>query len=327
MIMGGKMKAGIVCIMFLLMCLSGCAIITMPIISPSRPLQEQVVAGEGIDKILLLDISGTISTKKESHLLGIREEPSLVARVKEELELARHDEHIKALVLKVDSPGGMVTASDILYHEITRFKKQTGIKVVACLMGMSTSGAYYAAVSADKIVAHPTTVTGSIGVIVFKLNLAGLMEKLGVQEENIKSGTKKDILLPFRPITAEEREIVQQIIGQLQERFLQVIRQGRPDISEEQLKQVADGRILSAKDALELGLVDQIGYLDNAIESAKQLAGLTEARVIIYKSPLSHKTNIYAQAGGLIPQANPVQSYLMSLLPGLNPYFMYMWMP
>jgi protease-4 len=313
--------------LFFLLGVTGCAIITMPLISPSRPLEERVIAGEGEDKILLLDISGVISMEEESRLGGIKKEPSLVARVKDELKLAQEDEHIKALVLRINSPGGMVTASDILHHEITQFKQQTGVKVVACLMELGTSGAYYVATSADKIIAHPTTVTGSIGVMVLKLNLTGLMQKVGVEEESIKSGDKKDILFPFRSITPEEREIVQRIVGQLYERFLEVIREGRPGIDRQQLKQVADGRILSSREALKAGLVDQIGYLDEAIEVAKQLAGLPSARVIIYQPPLSYKGNIYAQTQVLNPQTGHIQSYLSGLLPRLNPCFMYLWLP
>jgi protease-4 len=318
-------------IITILICCSSCAVVTIPLIPPPRPLREQVIAGEGADKILMLDISGTISTDQESHILGIKKEPGLVERIKEELELAQQDEHIKALLLKIDSPGGMVTASDILHHEISRFKTRTGAKVVACLMGVSTSGAYYVAAGSDKIIAHPTTVTGSIGVIIFKLNLTGLMEKVGIGEENIKSGEMKDILLPLRPITKEEREVVQQIVSQMQERFLQIIRQGRPKITEEQLKQAADGRILSSHEALNLGLIDQIGYLDDAIESAKQLAGLTEAKIIVYTPPQSYKKNIYTQAEtqtkGFILQQNYLPAYLSDFLPGPSPYFMYQWIP
>ncbi len=310
-----------------LICLSGCAVISIPLFSPSRPLEEKVIAGEGKAKILMLDISGTISSEEKSALGGIKKEPSIVARVKEELELAQADEDIKALILRINSPGGTVTASDILHHEISQFKQKTGVKVVACMLEMGTSGAYYVATSADNIIAHPTTITGSIGVMVLKLNLNGLLEKIGVQNETIKSGDKKDIMFPLRSITPEERKIVQQIIDQLQQRFLQVVKQGRPNMDKASLEQIADGRILGSRKALELGLIDQIGYLDDAIESAKKLAGLTDARVIIYQSPFSQKGNIYAETKGLAFQTNPMQSYLNGFLPSLNPYFMYLWQP
>ncbi len=308
-------------------CLTGCAVISMPLLPPSRPLQEKVIAGEGTDKILMLDISGIISTEDKSSLGGLKKEPSIVARIKEELKLAQADKDIKALILRINSPGGMVTASDILHHEISQFKKATGAKVVACMLEMGTSGAYYVATSADNIIAHPTTVTGSVGVMILKLNLNGLMQKIGIQDETIKSGAKKDILFPLRSMTHDERKLVQQIVDHLQKRFLQVVRQGRPNMSQSELEQIADGRILDSQKALELGLIDQIGYMDDAIESAKQLAGLTQARVIIYRTPSSQKGNIYAQSQGAAFQANPVQSYLNGLLPSLNPYFMYLWSP
>ncbi len=241
--------------------------------------------------------------------------------------MAQADEHVKAIVLKINSPGGMVTASDILHHEISLLKRRRGIKVVACMMELGTSGAYYIATAADKIVAHPTTITGSVGVMVLKLSLADLMQKMGVQEETIKSGDKKDLLFPYRSMSAEERKVVQQIVDQLQGRFLQVIQEGRPNITKEQLEQIADGRILSSQEAKELGLIDRVGYLDDAIKGAKLLAGLTEARVIRYQAPYSAEANIYTQAQGIVPQQQPANSYLSSLLPSMNPCFMYLWLP
>ncbi len=309
-----------------LICFSGCSI-NIPLVSPQYPLQERVVAGSGEDKILLLDISGIISMEGKSRLGGIAKEPGLVARIKDELKLARQDEAIKAIVLKINSPGGTVTASDIIHHELTEFKRKTGVKVVACLMELGTSGAYYIAAAADKIVAHPTTVTGSVGVMVMKLSLADLMQKIGIRNETVTSGNKKDILLPYRSFEVEERKIVQQVVDKLQQRFLQVVRQGRPNISAQQVQWFDDGRILTAQEAKEIGLIDRIGYLDQAFESARQLAGLTEARIIRYRPPLSNKGNIYTQAREISPQTTLGSHYLNSLLPGVNPYFMYLWLP
>lgn len=311
-------------IIVFLTCFSGCIVSLIP---PERPLEERVVAGYGDKKVLLIDISGTISMEEEPQLGGFKREPSIVAKVKEILRLAQKDEDIKAIVLKINSPGGTVTASDIIHHEISALKRRTGVKVVACMMELGTSGAYYIATAADRIVSHPTTVTGSVGVIVLKLNMAELMQKVGVQEENIKSGDKKDILLPLRSMSPDERELIQQIVNELQQRFIQVIKDGRQGINPQQLEQIADGRILSSKDAKRLGLIDQIGYLNDAIESAKQLAGLPEARVIMYQSPYNRRANIYTQATAQVSQQNSVHAYLKDLLPSVNPYFMYMWLP
>jgi signal peptide peptidase SppA len=130
---------------------------------------------------------------------------------------------IKAFVLRINSPGGTVSASDIIYHEVKEFKKEKGVKVVACIMGLGASGGYYVAAAADKIVALPTGVTGSIGVILLKINMEGLMEKIGVQDEVVMSGDKKDSALPFRPLSPQERELLQGIIDNFYQRFVTVV--------------------------------------------------------------------------------------------------------
>ena len=307
--------------------LAGCAFFNLPLIPSRRPLQEKVIAGYGPDKVLLLDISGTISMQSKSQLGGLSREPSLVARVKEELNLAQNDPRVKAIVLKINSPGGMVTASDILHHEILALKKRRGVKVVACLLELGASGAYYVATAADRIIAHPTTITGSIGVMVLKLSLADLLQKIGVREETVKSGEKKDLLFPYRSLSAPEREVVQRIVDHLQERFMQVIRRGRPQITAAQLREIADGRILTARQAKELGLIDRIGYLDDAVETARELAGLGEISLISYQSPYDPQPNIYTQAKQMSPQQPVSNLYSDSLFPGMSPCFMYLWLP
>ncbi len=317
------------CIIILLFSLTcSCAVINIPLFPSERPLQERVIGGEGKYKILIIDISGMISTEEKSGALGIGHEQNMVARIKEELELAGRDKLIKAVILKINSPGGTVTASDIIYHEIRTLKQNNGIKVVASLMELGTSGAYYIANSADKIIAHPTTITGSIGVIVLKLNFSGLMDKIGIKNETIKSGDKKDILLPLRAMSVDEKALMQQIIGQFKDRFIEVIKKGRPDIKENDLQLAADGRILSPQDALDLGLIDKIGYLDDAVDTAKELAGLDNARLIMYQPPSSYKSNIYAQAGKTAGfSLNPGQMNLSQFSAGIKPYFMYAWQP
>ncbi|MBI5787689.1 MAG: signal peptide peptidase SppA [Candidatus Schekmanbacteria bacterium] len=316
-----------------LLLLNGCVFVSMPLLLSKQPLREHVVAGFGKEKILLIDISGMISVEDKAELGGMQYEPSLVARLKEELRLAQEDPAVRAVILKINSPGGMVTASDIIHHELLTYKNKYGVKIVACFMEMGTSGAYYIATAADKIWAHPTSITGSIGVIVMKFNMSELMGKIGVQDESIKSGNKKDILMPFRATTPDERRIVQGLVDQMQQRFLQVIYDGRPKIDKEKLLEIADGRILSPTEAQNVGLIDQIGYLDNAIEDARLLIGSPTARIIMYAPPYIQKANIYTQAQSGTNLLPGVESYLpfrypfSGLLPSPNPYFMYYWMP
>src|SRR2546425_13205852 len=152
-------------------------------------LREKTVQGTAADKILMMDISGVISEKGSSNPLS--ESEDLVARIKEELTLAPEDSHIKALLLRINSPGGTVTASDVIHHEINAFKSKRNIPVVAVIMDIGASGGYYVAVAADQIIAHPTSVTGSVGVIMLRVNAEGLLQKIGVEAGAIKSGAKK----------------------------------------------------------------------------------------------------------------------------------------
>ncbi|MDE2217617.1 MAG: signal peptide peptidase SppA, partial [Planctomycetota bacterium] len=280
-----------------LLCLLGlgCSFISISLIPPVEPLKETTVSGSGKDKILIIDISGIISEEGKSSLAGLSGEPDIVARIREELKLAAKDKHIKAIILRINSPGGTVTAADIMYHEIEQFKEKTGIKVIACIMDLGASGGYYVAVSADKIVAHPTTVTGSIGVIMLNLSFEGLLQKIGVKDTSIKTGEYKDMGSPLKTMTDEERKIFQSVMNNLYERFLSVIAKNRKELTPEKIRSLADGRIYTAQQALELKLIDQIGYLDETIAQAKKDVGIEEARVVIYHRPGTYKNNIYSQ--------------------------------
>jgi protease-4 len=195
-------------------------------------------------------------------------------------------------------------------------------------MDLGASGGYYVAVSADKIVAHPTTVTGSIGVIMLNLSVEGLLQKIGVKDTSIKTGEHKDMGSPLKTMTEEERKIFQGVLDSMYERFLSVITENRKGLPQEKLKPLADGRIYTAQQALEYGLIDRIGYLDEAIELAKNEAGLTTARVIIYHRPGSYKNNIYSQLSksgfGTI---NLLNIDLKTFVRSGTPSFMYLWSP
>lgn len=307
-----------------LLVLSGCVIITLPSV---QPLVEKVIDGKGADKVLLVDISGMISDDDARNMLGIETSPNLTARIKEELTLASSDDRVKAVVLRINTPGGSVTTCDIISHEIKEFKKKRKVPVVAELMDVAASGGYYIAASADRIIAHPTTVTGSIGVIAYNINASGLMEKIGVTDQTVKSGPRKDIGSPLRPMTEEERKILLSVINGMYERFLDVILEGRKRLNREDLTRIADGRVYSAPQALDLKLIDSIGYLDDAIGEAKKEAGIKEARIITYSAPRAYRNNIYSGPGPL-PQPG---LNIINLDPGFSKRFglsfMYVWMP
>lgn len=305
--------------------LSGC--ITINLLPGVGPLKEEAVSGSGKAKVLLIELSGVISAQDGG---GLVEQPNLVARLKEELTRAGEDPAVGAVVLRINSPGGTVTASDIMYHELKVFREKRKVPVIASIMDVGASGGYYVAVAADKIMVHPSTVTGSIGVIMLTMDAHGLLDKIGLEARAVTSGPKKDMGSPFRAMTADERAIFQSVIDSLYERFLTVVKEGRPNLSAERIRMLADGRIYSGEQAQALGLVDSIGYLDDAVELAKKQAGLAEAKVVVYHRAGEYRPNLYAKVMGTNGSQGlgTLSSFdLLGLVRGGTPQFMYLWMP
>lgn len=302
--------------------LAGC--VTINLLPMPGPLKEEELGGTGDAKVLMIELSGLISAQSDG---GLIEQPNLVARLKEELALAAKDPEIAAIVLRINSPGGTVTASDIMWHEVKQLKEKRKIPVIASIMDVGASGGYYVAAAADKIVVHPSTVTGSIGVIMLTMNANGLMEKIGLHAQAVTSGPKKDMGSPFRPMTEEERAIFQAVIDSFYDRFLTVVKEGRPNLSADQVRKLADGRIYSGEQAKAFGLVDAVGYLDDAIDMAKQQAGVKEARLVIYRRAGEYRPNIYARLLQPAPGLSALNFDLMGLVRSGTPQFMYLWMP
>ena len=310
---------------------SGCVLSLgdLSLLGHRRPLEETVVEGEGRDKILLLDVTGVITDVPSRHAFGLVEEEGTVARVQSMLQKAADDRHLKAIVLRINSPGGGVTASDLVYGELVRFKREHGVPLVASLGDLAASGGYYVACAADRIVAHPTTVTGSIGVLLVNLNLEGLLAKVGVRNETFKAGEHKDLLSPFRGATPEERRIVQRILDSLHGRFVAVVRANRPRLEVARLPELTDGRIFDAEQARAAGLVDDVGDLPAAIAAAREAAGLAQARVVMYHRGDETRENIYSRARPLAAGGD-LQVNLLPIDAGAfaaGPRFMYLWAP
>lgn len=309
--------------------LAGCSVISVDLTPRIRPLTEETVEGRGTAKILLMDLSGFISEESVSPGLTIGPQPARVptlVRIREELKKAGKDGDVRALVLRINSPGGTVTASDIIYREIEAFKERKKIPVVTVMMDLGASGGYYVALAGDTIVAHPTTVTGSIGVIMLTVNAQGLLEKIGVSASAIKSGPRKDMGSPFRQITDEERAIFQSVIDELQRQFVAKVAERRK-LPLDSVRQLADGRIYTAEQALAAKLIDQIGYMEDAIRTARRAAGVQEARVIVYHRPREYRATYYAQAAASEPRLDAALSQFMTLMGGFGPRFMYLWWP
>ena len=284
-------------------------------------LVEQSPRWFEMNRIALIDIDGFISSTPGLRLF---QGGTTLADVKEKLEWAASDGRVRAVVLRINSPGGEVTASDMIHREVLQFKKETGKPVVAALMGLAASGGYYIAAAADVIVAAPTSVTGSVGVVMQFVNVQGLFGKVGLRSEVVKSGDMKDIASPMRAMTAEEREILQRINEDMFERFKQVVRAGRADMTDEDMAVVSDGRILTGTQAVELHMADRVGYLDDAFAEARRLAGIDGADVVLYRAFRHYNTNIYALQGnrtGLLEQG------LEILLRRHGAAFLYLWSP
>lgn len=274
--------------------LPSCAIVQLPM-GPG-PVKEVTLMGEGRDKVLLVDVSGLLSFRKPRTFPGFPEGESLPARLREDLDRAREDSRIRALLVRIDSPGGTVTASDVLFHEIRSFADEREVPVVAVVVEDALSGGYYVALAADEIVAHPTAIVGSVGVFVPKLDVSELLDRWGVRSELTKSGAQKDLLSPLRPLSPEERETLQTIVHALHERFEEAVRTRRPGATTEDLQVIATSAPFTAARALELHMVDRLGYIEDAFQSAVALAGVPEARLVVYRRGRAEPANVYSSA-------------------------------
>lgn len=304
----------------------GCTLFNFQLGPTLNPLEEKVILGEGDTKVLLVEIEGMIWDRKKRNLLGSSYETGMVERVREILRKAAVDKEIRAILLRVNSPGGTVTSSDIIFHELKSFKQKNELKIYAMFMEIAASGGYYISLAADTIFAHPTSMTGSIGVIAMKVNLKGLMEKIGVDMEVVKSGEKKDFLSPMRPFTKEERRLFQDAIDSYHNRFVKLIAKNRPELDQEKVSILADGRVYNSSQALENKLIDRIGYLEDALEKIKKDLGVTELKVISYYRTGEYKPTVYSK----LPQASNTNVWQLDFPRFVFPFgaqFMYLWFP
>ncbi len=255
------------------------------------------------DKIAVLSVDGVIAS------FGNSPTADLVTQIKDQLELAGKDDDVKAVILKVDSPGGEVLASDEIYRAIREFQKEHDKPVVASMGSLAASGGYYVSAPCRWIVANELTITGSIGVIMQSFNFSGLMDKVGVQPVTFKSGKFKDMMSSTKKpeeISPEEKQMVQRLIDETFEKFKSVVAEGRGWAKKENgdegralasnWKDFADGRILSGKQALELGFVDELGDFDAAVDRTKNIAGITDAALIEYQQPFDF-SNLFHLVG------------------------------
>jgi protease-4 len=306
-------------------------------VSPGRQDLEPTVvwSDEGLPdgRVALVDVSGLIVNARRDGVLRRGENP--VSLLHEQLRAAeRHG--VDAVVLRVNSPGGAVTASEMMHAEIVRFRQRTGRPVVVAMMDVAASGGYYLACAGDVLMAHPTTVTGSIGVLVQTISFKPALDRIGIETETIRSGANKAAGSPLTRLTDEQRAVFQDMVDRYHRRFVAVVRRSRADLPEQTLTAVADGRVITGEEAAELGLVDGLGDVYDAVERAKQEAGIASAQVVRFHRPLSHVASPYAALPGESDAADTEINLLQLDLgggeglpgvPGSSTGFYYLWQP
>lgn len=277
------------------------------------PWREEQIQGWGHNKIAVVNVEGEIVSASEPLAVGL----AVAEDITSQLRQARRDDGVKAVILDINTPGGSVVASEDILSEIRELREDE-MPVVAALGEVAASGGYLVAIAADRITAHPSTITGSIGAIMVLVNVEKAAGKLGVEPVVIKSGRFKDIGSPFRDMSAKERQMLQELIDQAHQRFSRFVAEGR-DMPRSEVNQVADGRLISGADAVDAGLVDELGDFDAAVAAAKELAEIDEARVVEYVGPFSPldifrgvgvKFGLLDEVTRSIPEAGPVLKYM-----------------
>lgn len=253
-------------------------ILTIFTTGQKRIFTEEVLReGPRRNKIVVITINGIIYDEQAQN-------------VYRQLKVARKDKQVKGLIVRVNSPGGTISASDQIYKEILKYRQEEEKPVIAFMQGIAASGGYYTSVACEKIIAEPTTITGSIGVIMGHFVLQELLEdKLGILPVVLAEGEKKDWPSSFEIPTEEQLQYLRdRLLTPAYERFIEVVTEGRKDsLTSSEVRQLADGSILGAHLALDKKLIDQIGYLDDAIELIKSLAEIEKAHVVEYRKAFS----------------------------------------
>ena len=310
----------------LLLAQSGCVRIAIDALPGDAELTETPVLGDGghrAEKIALVDVTGLIANERRPGLLVAGEHP--VSLLVEQLEKAEHDRSVRAVLLRINSRGGGVAASEMMYREVRGFRERTGKPVIALLMDVAASGGYYVACGADEIIAHPSTVTGSIGVIMQLVDVSDGLRRIGVLPHTLTSGPNKAAGSPFAPLEAPQRALLQSMVDGFYADFVAVVRAARPEIPSEELPRLTDGRVFTGRQALEAGLVDRVGDLRDAFARAVERGGVSRARLVRYHRPAGYVGSAYA--GAPAPPRTEINLVNLDVAGLLEPGFYYLWDP
>ena len=281
------------------------------------PMREVWARGEGTTKVVSIAVKGTLILDEDVGLFASA--MGTADHALASIRRATTDNRVRGIILDVDSGGGGITASDVLYNALLEFKASRPDRVVVAIFGdVAASGAYYVAAAADHIVARPTSITGSIGVMMRTLNVRELSEKIGVRDVTIKSGENKDLLNPFEDVDPQQRALLQDVVDAMHGRFVGIVARGR-DLAENRVRTLADGRIYTAEKALELGLLDEIGYWDEAMARTAELLDVPKIKVFRYEREFSLGEILRAEGPG---------ADLRAALEGVrSPRLWYVWQP
>jgi len=292
----------------------------------AEPVTEMTVMGRELPasspKVALIDVDGLLVNTNLTGPYSAGENP--VDLFREKLDAAAADPKVRAVVVRINSPGGGVTATDLMWQQLRSFRQRTGVPVVAYLMDVGTGGAYYLACAADVICAHPTSITGGIGVILNLYNLQDAMAQFNLFPQPIKAGEQMDMGSQLGPLSDEARQWLQGMADEFHGRFREVVLSSRHQVPRDD-PTIFDGRVFTASQAKARGLIDQIGYLEDAIRLAEARAGCAQARVVMYHRPDDPARSPFA----ITSNAPATGKFLPVSIPGLErsrlPAFLYLW--
>lgn len=291
------------------------------------PVQPELISRCGscdAPRIAVVDVDGLLLNYDLTGLYSDGENP--VAVFRERLDAICADPQVVAVVVRINSPGGGVTASDIMWHDLFAFKQKTKLPVIVCLLDLGAGGGYYLATAGDHIMAHPTTITGGIGVILNTYNLQDTMAQFNIVGAPIKAGKNVDLGTPIKAMEDNQRKILQTMADEFHDRFRRNVEQRRPDVDVTD-GAIFDGRVFTAEQALERHLIDSIGYLDDAVEMGREIARAPHAEIVFYHRKHDQPRSLY----DVTPNV-PLQGTLLPLsIPGVDrsklPSFLYLWQP
>jgi len=276
------------------------------------------------DEIAVINLSGLLTDARSSSVLS--QGYNKVSDLRETLNAIELDPSVKAVILRLNTPGGTITATDMMYRDLVEFKKRSHKPVVACMLDVCASGGFYVSCAADYRIAYPSTITGSIGVIVQTINFTGTLDKLGISAKAITSGPNKDVLSPLRPLNKNDEATAQYMVDQFYGQFSSLVKATHPKVDPAKWPMLTDGRVVTGKDAADYGLVDQTGDVNDAINKAKELGHISKARVVMYTRLEEHRGSIYAASNPPAPQINFLNLNIDNeFMPSAHPQFFYLW--